>query len=69
MTIQRLAVGSGASIRFVALDAPVTPPAPSMTFEDILWWSRPAAEWKPRVELRVPVELDEAAAHSPATTP
>lgn len=69
MTVQRLAVGSGASIRFVALDAPVTPPAPSMTFEDILWWSRPAAEWKPRVELRVPVELDEAAAQSPATTP
>lgn len=62
--VQQMAVASGASIRFAAIDRPAAPPAPSMTFDDILWWSRPAAEWRPRVEIRIPVEL---APNAPAT--
>ena len=69
LTVQRLAVTSGASIRFVALDRVATPPGPSMTFDDILWWSRPASQWRPRIEIRVPLELAESAATPPLSGP
>lgn len=65
-TVQQLVLGSGASIRFVAVDRPGPLPAPSMTFEDILWWSRPTSEWRQRVEVRIPLVKEDAPA-SPET--
>lgn len=56
-TVQHLSLSSGASLRFEEINRPAVQPSPSLTFDDILWWSRPAAEWRQRIEVRVPIEL------------
>lgn len=51
---------SGARFEAEPADAPATPATPSLEPEDVLWWTRPPAEWRQRVKLTVPLVIEDA---------